>query len=446
MTEFVMPSLGADMESGTLYEWFVKPGDVVNRGDLMASVETDKGVIDIEVFDDGVVGDLLIAPGTTVDVGTPIATIVTGEGVKPAASIAQPPAEAHPMDQEAALRPLMPPVTAAKNGRRIKASPLARQLAAKLNIDLERVNASNASGVINKADVERTALEMKTAVDKGTAVRATPVAQRMAAELKIDLSQLEGSGAQGTIRRVDIERLAAAKPGPQQITAPETKATFQTRMRGAIARAMSRANTDIPHYYLETRIDMSTALSWLERENQKRSIKTRILPVVLLIKASALALTDVPELNGYWLEDGHQPQEGIHIGFAIALRQGGLVTPAIHHADHKSLDELMADLHDLITRTRNGRLRGSELIDATVTLTNLGDRGVEKVFGVIYPPQVALIGFGKIMDQPFAENGMLGIKPIVAATLAGDHRATDGLKGGQFLNALQTYLKEPEQL
>jgi pyruvate dehydrogenase E2 component (dihydrolipoamide acetyltransferase) len=217
-------------------------------------------------------------------------------------------------------------------------------------------------------------------------------------------------------------------------------------MRRAIAAAMSRANQDIPHYYLETPIDMSHPLQWLEAENQKRSIRDRILPVVLLLKATAKALTQVPELNGYWLEDQLQVQESIHIGFAISLRQGGLVTPAIHHADLKSLDELMAAMRDLIERTRSGRLRSSEMMDATITLTSLGDIGVQKVFGVIYPPQVALVGFGKIMEQPWAERGMLDVRPVLTATLAGDHRATDGIIGAKFLQILNAQLQAVETL
>jgi pyruvate dehydrogenase E2 component (dihydrolipoamide acetyltransferase) len=217
-------------------------------------------------------------------------------------------------------------------------------------------------------------------------------------------------------------------------------------MRRAIAAAMARSNREIPHYYLETRIDMSRALRWLEMENQKRSVKERLLAVVVLVKAVARALGDVPELNAYWIDDRIQLREGIHIGFAISLRQGGLVIPAIHHADLKSLDELMEVLRDLIPRVRSGRLRSSELTDATVTVTNLGDLGVEVVYGVIYPPQVALVGFGKITEQPWAENGMLGIRPILRATLAGDHRATDGHRGGQFLESLNRYLQEPTKL
>jgi pyruvate dehydrogenase E2 component (dihydrolipoamide acetyltransferase) len=191
---------------------------------------------------------------------------------------------------------------------------------------------------------------------------------------------------------------------------------------------------------------MSRALRWLEAENQRRPMKDRLLPAVLLIKAVARALGNVPELNGYWLEDRLQPQEAVHIGFAIALRQGGLVAPAVHHADLKSLDELMAVLHDLIPRVRAGRLRSSEMTDATITVTNLGDLGVETVYGVIYPPQVALVGFGKILEQPWAENGMLGVRPILTATLAADHRATDGSQGARFLEALNRALQEAAQL
>lgn len=217
-------------------------------------------------------------------------------------------------------------------------------------------------------------------------------------------------------------------------------------MRRAIALAMARSNREIPHYYLETHINMGRALHFLESENQKRPIKDRLLIGVVLIKAVAKALIEVPELNGFWKDDRHQPQESIHIGLAIALRQGGLVVPALHDCDTKSLDELMQGMTDLIARARSGRLRGSELTDATITITHLGDLGVETVFGVIYPPQVALVGFGKIVDSAWAEDGMLGVRPVLTATIAGDHRATDGRRGAQFLTVLNRLLQEPEKL
>jgi pyruvate dehydrogenase E2 component (dihydrolipoamide acetyltransferase) len=217
-------------------------------------------------------------------------------------------------------------------------------------------------------------------------------------------------------------------------------------MRRAIAAAMARSNREIPHYYLATRVNMQPALRLLERINLQRPIKDRLLPATLMLKAVALALTEVPELNGYWVDDALQPKEGIHLGVAISLRQGGLVIPAIHDVDQLSLDEVMEAMHDVITRARAGRLKSSELTDGTITVTNLGDLGVETVYGVIYPPQVALVGFGKILDQAWVEDEMLGIRPVVNVTLAADHRATDGHRGGQFLAAVGKHLAEPEGL
>jgi pyruvate dehydrogenase E2 component (dihydrolipoamide acetyltransferase) len=320
-----------------------------------------------------------------------------------------------------------------------------------------------------KATVETKAEAAKEApVTNGHRIRISPLARKLAEELGVDLNSVQGRGAHGAIDKGDVERAAellkqrTAAPPAAVIVAPATVpspakqpaerpadksgADFQAGMRRAIALAMARANREIPHYYLETRIDMTKALAWLEAENLQRSIQSRILPAVLLIKAVAKALAKVPQLNGYWVDDALQVAEGIHIGFAIALRQGGLVTPALHHADLKSADELMENLRDLIMRTRAGRLRSSELTDATITVTSLGDMGVEKVFGVIYPPQVALVGFGKVTEEVWVENGMIGVRPVVHATLAGDHRATDGRTGGEFLDVLNKLLQEPETL
>ena len=160
----------------------------------------------------------------------------------------------------------------------------------------------------------------------------------------------------------------------------------------------------------------------------------------------ALALRTTPELNGFWINEAFKPGDGIHIGIAISLRQGGLVNPAIHDVDKKSLEELMESLLDLVNRARIGHLRSSELPDGTITVTNLGEQGVETVFGVIYPPQVALVGFGKISDRPIAANGMFGVRPTLDATLAADHRVSDGHRGGRFLLAIDRLLQEPEKL
>jgi pyruvate dehydrogenase E2 component (dihydrolipoamide acetyltransferase) len=253
------------------------------------------------------------------------------------------------------------------------------------------------------------------------------------------------------IQRVDIETAAAHRQVEQQriepaATSPAPAGLAMPAIRQAIAAAMSRSNREIPHYYLETEIDLNRALQWLEEENRRRSLRERVLPAVMLLKAVAHALRQVPELNGHWVDDQLQVKSAIHIGFAIALRQGGLIAPALLNVDQQPLDVLMRAMADLIDRARSGRLRGSEMTEATVSVTNLGDRGVRTVFGVIYPPQVALIGFGRVTERPWAENGMLGSRRCVTATLAADHRATDGHQGALFLEALDRYLQQPEKL
>lgn len=395
MAEFRMPSLGADMEAGILVEWLVKPGERIRRGDVIATVETQKGLFEVENFEEGVMGEPLVHPGEQVPVGTVLA-MIHGEGT-PA--------------------PAAPPPTALPT------------------VEAVAVAASPAVP--------------KPATPSGERFAVSPSARKLATELGVDLATVQGSGPHGAIQRCDVEQAAAAAknaaaPAPHHET-PQA-GSLREGMRQAIAAAMSRSNREIPHYYLEMEIDMSRPLCWLEGENLKRPIRERILPAALLLKGVAKALRDIPELNGFWLDNRLQASADIHIGFAISLRDGGLITPAIHNVDALSLSELMAAMGDLIERTRGGRLRSSEMSDATITVTNLGDLGVRTVFGVIYPPQVALVAFGRIMERPWAEKGMLGVRRCVVATLAADHRATDGHRGSQFLEALNNHLQNPEKL
>lgn len=443
MSEFKMPSLGADMDAGTLVEWKVKSGDPVKRGDIIAAVETAKGVIEIECFEDGILDQIFFQAGQEVPVGQVLATISLEEEIRQRGS-APKAAEPVKVPETAAVETTKPAAQVVQEAMqaaitqppasvdRVRISPLARRIADDLGVDLATVQGTGPGGAIQRADIERAA-QAKMAVAPEPIKAPEPVAAKPP-----DVAPAAPP----------IEKAAPPPVEAKAEPAPEVKkpTDFQSAMRAAIAAAMSKSNRDIPHYYMETNIDMTKALRWLEEENAKRTIRERLLPVVMLLKAVAKSLVEVPELNGFWIDGQHQVSEAINIGFAINLRQGGLITPAIHDVDMKTMDELRDAVNDLITRTRSNKLRSSELTDSTIVVTSLGDRGVEKVFGVIYPPQVALVGLGKITPQPWAENGALSVRPVLVATLAGDHRATDGHKGGLFLEALNRNLQEVEKL
>lgn len=412
MVEFRMPSLGADMDFGRVVEWLVRPGDRVERGQIIVEVETDKGTFEVESPATGLVGALVVSAGAKVPVGAVLATI--GDGVAPPLVTPPPtapvaPPSARPAPAAPAAGPSAPPVPS-----RARISPLARRMAQALGVDVTRIHGTGAGGSITKADVEAAA----ASATAGAPARAPLPPAPVAAEI--------------------------VTPAPRSVEAPADAA--RAAMRRAIAAAVSRSKREIPHYYLATDIDLTPALGWLERRNAQRPVAERVLPTVLLTKAVAMALRRFPDLNGFWTAEGFQPGAAVNVGVAIALRGGGLVAPAIHDTDRKTIDELMAALRDLVARSRAGGLRGSEMTDATVTVTNLGDEGASTVFGVIYPPQVAIIGFGRILERAWAEDGMLAARRVVTATLAADHRATDGHYGGSFLAELDRLLHAPESL
>ena len=408
-----MPSLGADMDSGVLLEWRVQPGDRVKRGDIVAVVDTKKAEIEIEVFEDGVVGELLVPVGERVPVGMVIAEIETAQ----TRETPEPPPEpgGTPGPPEPAIPPPSKPTRRAGNGR-VRAP----------------------AAVVEAAPEHRR--------------RVSPLARRVAADLGVNLEAVTGTGPRGAVTQADVERAAGAAqvgepPAPPEPAATATPTEDRARaMRQAIAELMARSKREIPHYYLGLDIDMGPALSWLDGHNTAIPLAERVLPAALLARAAAVAAREVPALNGFWVDGGFRPSEPVHLGFAVSLRGGGLIAPAIHDADRKTPDELMRDIRDLVRRTRSGGLRASEMADPTITVTNLGERGTDATFGVIYPPQVALVGFGRVREQPVARDGMLGVGSVVTATLSADHRASDGHAGALFLAAIEVALQRPEEL
>jgi len=380
------------MTEGRVVEWLKQPGEPIARGEVVLVIETDKANVEVESWTEGRLEKILVAPGDEwLPVGTPLA-VIAGEG-----AVAAPP-------PSPAAAPATAPAPAAKPPERRPAAPPPR------------------------AGAER--------------VHVSPIARKRADELKLDLATIVGTGPDGRITLDDVERAAAARPAAK----PATPADKQQRMREAIAAAMARSKREIPHYYVGTTIDLSKALAWLAAANAKRSVTERLLYGVLLIKATALALREVPELNGFFVNGRAERRAAIHVGVAISLRGGGLVAPALLDADKQPLDALMRALQDLVQRARAGSLRSSEMTEPTVTVTNLGERGVETVYGVIYPPQLALVGFGAVVERPWVVGGEVLARPLINATLSADHRATDGHRGAIFLDALARLLQEPEKL
>lgn len=380
MIEFKLPSLGSDMDEGTLVAWHVAPGQAVKKGDVIAVVDTTKAAIDVECWHDGVVDRLVTQVGDKIPVGAVMALLrAPGEAV---------------------------------------AAPAAPQGAAPGR------------------------------------QRATPAARQRAVELGIDLAGIVGTGEAGAITRDDVQQAMARgasdlTPNPVPASTPvptPTMADRATEMRKSIAAAMSRSKREIPHYYLSETVPMRRALDWLRNANAERPVTARLLPAVLLLKAVALTVRDFPEMNGLYVDGEFRPANAAHIGVAISLRQGGLVAPALHDVGSKPLDELMRELADLVKRCRAGSLRSSEMSDPTITVTNLGDEGVESVLGVIYPPQVALVGFGRVADRPWVQDGTVVTMPVLCATLAADHRVSDGHRGAMFLARLRDRLQAPDEL
>jgi pyruvate dehydrogenase E2 component (dihydrolipoamide acetyltransferase) len=400
--EYAMPSLGADMDEGRVIEWRVEPGDTVHRGDLIATVETEKSDIDIEIWHDGIIEEFLVDLGRLVDVGTPIARLRALDSASaPPPSAPSRPASPSKMSAGAALTATSArhfgvaatPVDA--TSKRVLASPLARRLAAERGLDLDAIHGSGPGGAVIEADV-----------------RAAP-----------------------------SDDVTAAGP----LTDPSPRRSPDT-MRSLIAERMATSNREIPHYHLSRDLDVGALESWLAEHNADRPIAERILPAACFIRAVALAASRHRELNGFWIDDHLESADSVNVATAITLRRGGLVTPKIERADERSLIEVMTALSELVTAARTGRLRASWMTGATITITHLGDTGADLVHGVISPPQVALVGFGRSRVRPWVIGDDIVVTPVVTSTLAADHRATDGAIGSRFLATLADLIDRPEDL
>jgi pyruvate dehydrogenase E2 component (dihydrolipoamide acetyltransferase) len=387
LSEFRLPALGADMEEGTVVQWNVAPGDGVKRGQVVAVVETDKGAIDVEIFEDGVVRELIVQPGTKVPVGTVLARIETAA---PAASPAS---------------------------------------------SRERLDVTVGDRVGERVPEVR--------------ARISPAARVRARELGVEVTALRGSGPGGAITLEDVEKSRPSpqdSPQPSPARAGEGAGERPGAMREAIAVAMSRSKREIPHYYLSMTTDVTTAMDWLAARNASVPVTGRLLFAALLIKAIALTCREIKGFSGFYRGGRYEESASVHVGVAVALRGGGLVAPAIMDTAEKSLPVLMEDFRQLVMRARAGRLRASELAGPSIILTSLGDSAVDAVFPIIQPPQVAIVGAGAVGARPWVVNGKVEPRQVIVLSLGADHRVTDGRLGAQFLARVAQRVAAPDTL
>ena len=387
--EFHLPSLGADMESATLTEWLKKPGEHVRHGEPLATVETTKGLIDIESYDDAQVLEHLVRPGTKVPVGAALARLeVQGASQAPPSPAARQPPPPPPASTAAIAEPAPTPVSTP--------SPATAH------------------------------------------ARVSPAARRRAHELGVPLDALARSATGSVVHVADVEKLAP----PVSFTPTDPRAA----LRASIGAAMVRSKREIPHYYLGHSVDFGPARDWLIRHNAPLAVKDRLIEAVLITKAVALAAARLEGFNGHFRDGRFESSPTVHAGAAIAVRGGGLVAPALLDANQKDLPTLMREFSALVTRVRAGHMRSGEFTAATITVTSLGADGVDVLFPIINPPQVAIVGAGAIRDQPWVRDGQCVVRPVLTLSLGADHRVTDGRAGARFLRAIADLLAQPELL
>jgi pyruvate dehydrogenase E2 component (dihydrolipoamide acetyltransferase) len=417
--EVVMPQMGAEMKEGTILRWLKKEGDPVERGEIIAEIETDKANVEIEAFESGVFRKALASEGDTVPVGTVIAIIGAPDEDISAYTGAVPQARA-------ARAPAAPPAEA------------------------ERPAAVTAEAPA-KAPVAPTAPPPQ----RDGRVRASPLARRLAQELGIDLSQVRGTGPDGRIVRRDVEAFAARRaeaPAPEAAPAaapPPPPAGVEvvpmSRIRQAIARNMAASKREAPHYYLTLDVDMTEAQRIRSDINAFVDEAGRVTVNDLIVKAVARALEAHPIFNSWFVDGEIRHHDAVNVCIAIAL-DDGLIAPALLDVTRKSLSQIARESRSLAERARQGTLRSEELTAGTFTITNLGAYGIETLIAIIQPPQTAILGVGTILPKPVVRDGQVVVREMMKLALSADHRVTDGAQGARFLTDIARFLEHPLSL
>ncbi len=415
MTDILMPALSPTMEEGVLAKWHIKAGDTVKAGDVIAEIETDKATMEVEAVDEGEVAEILVPEGSEgVKVNTPIARL-KGEGGAPApAPKSDAPKAAEPSKAEAAPAKAEPvksaPAPKAAEGGRLFASPLARRIAARNGVDLNKVKGTGPRGRIVRRDVE--------AAGKGGA--AAPSATQAAAEPRKALSLAQMGIPDGSYDLVPLDG-----------------------MRKAIARRLTDSFRNVPHFPLTIDCEIDGLLAARARVNallEKDGVKVSVNDFVL--KASAMALKAVPEANASYSPEGLAMHHHADVAMAVAI-DGGLITPIIRKAETKTLSQIATESKDLAKRARDRKLKPEEFQGGTFSVSNLGMFGIKAFASIINEPQGCIMSVGAGEPRPVVKNGQLAVATVMTVTLTCDHRVVDGAIGARFLQVFKAMIEDP---
>jgi pyruvate dehydrogenase E2 component (dihydrolipoamide acetyltransferase) len=430
----IMPALEMAQETGKVIRWLKTPGSLVQKGEPIVEIETDKITVEIESPASGVLQDVTALEGEVVPVGRTIA-VIAEEGAAgdafgavsgaPRAS-AQPAPSARRMSAEPA--DAFAPVASASSSSPVKASPLARKIAEQHGVDLAQVRTS--SGRVEKADV--LAHVQSRGGDGARRVLASPKARRLAVERGVDVSTLRGSGPNGAVLAADVSVRPAAAARPE--------GTGVSTVWRVMAERMTQSWTTAPHFYLVREVNASRLISWREQAVKKTGAK--ITYTDLLVKLVAAALAQHPAAMGSWKDGTIVRHTEINVGLAVAI-DDGLVVPVLQRADTLSLAEIASRREELVTRAQSGKLRPADIQGGVFTISNLGMYGVDAFNAIVNPPQAAILAVGRIADRVVAIDGQPAVAPMMVLTLSCDHRALDGARGAQFLATLAESVEEP---
>ncbi len=449
--DITMPALSPTMETGTLAKWLVKEGDKIKSGDIIAEIETDKATMEVEAVDEGTIAKLLVAEGTDeVPVGQVIAVLaeegedasaVSGGAAKAPVAPAQPPAA--PPEQKAG-----------ETGAAPTPEPEVKGYGAQPAQDQQVAAAQPAAAPQPQAVAP---------APSGDRIKASPLARRLAQAKGIDLSAIQGSGPHGRIVKADIDKAQpggarpAAAPQPQavaQTAAPVAAPTYGapegvpmeavklSNMRKTIARRLAESKQTVPHFYLTVDVRLDPLLKLRSELNAALPEAKKLSVNDLVIKALALALTEVPDANVQFAGDQLYKFKRADISVAVAI-PGGLITPVIREADSKRLSQIAVEMKDLAARARDGKLQPQDYAGGTASLSNLGMYGIKQFDAVINPPQGLILAIGAGEKRPYVVNDALAIATVMSATGSFDHRAIDGAVGAEFMAAFKRLVENP---